>query len=330
MPVGISVLMPVYNGSLFLDDTLKSLLNQTSKDFEVICIDDSSLDNSLEILKKYAEKDKRIKVFSKTNEGSASKAVNFGLKFAQGEYLMYTSQDDLFSNNLLKVNYNTAKKENADIVVPNMVFYYPNNKNKTGLYGLLGSYDKTITGEEAFSLSLNWQIHGFILFKRNLLDNFGSKFFDFNINSDEFTTRMLYFFAKKVVFTNEDFYYRQNNPNAITKKWNPRLLESFDTAYELENFTKKKSPNKDKDIVKVWETLYNELMRISLIFYKNRKFLSKQEAKEIEKQLKKVYTLNRKKFMDINLYNFKRNKIKSIITLDYFFLKTYCLIRNIF
>ena len=67
--VAISVIIPVYNAEDFLEESLNSVLNQNFKDFEVICVNDGSKDNSLNILNKYQKKDKRIKVISQKNSG---------------------------------------------------------------------------------------------------------------------------------------------------------------------------------------------------------------------------------------------------------------------
>lgn len=292
----ISVLMPVYNGSYFLEETLNSLLAQTFRDFEIICIDDGSTDNSVEILNNFAVKDSRVKIYTKNNEGTAAKAVNFGLKHALGDYFMYTSQDDLFSPDLLRENYSLAKKNVADAIVPNLVFYHPNNKDIKGIFGLKGEYHKIISGKDAYSLSINWEISGFVLWRKELLKFNNGFLYDFNINSDEYTTRLLFFHSNKVVFSNENFYYRQNNSNAITKKWNTRLLESFDTVEQLECFVFKNSINKENDLLKVYEVYYNEMLRIASIFYSNIKTISNHnDAIEAEKKLRFIFNKNKYK-----------------------------------
>ena len=85
----VSVILPVYNGEKTLATTLESLVNQTFKDFELICIDDGSKDNTLEILKEFEKKDSRIKVIAKEiNEGLAV-ARNESLKLAKGKYITF-------------------------------------------------------------------------------------------------------------------------------------------------------------------------------------------------------------------------------------------------
>ncbi|MFP3592563.1 glycosyltransferase family 2 protein [Chryseobacterium sp. SIMBA_038] len=329
MDIAISILMPVYNGAPFLKETLDSLVQQTFKKFEVICIDDNSTDNSLKILNEYAEKYDFIRVFTKSNGGTAAKSINFGLQYVRGEYFMYSSQDDLFSEKLLEINYLKLKETNADAVVPNTIFYYPGEDKSSGIFGLNNNYSKVLSGREAFSLSLNWEITGFVLWRTNLLSHFDYKFFDFGINSDEYTTRLLYFYSNKVVFTEENFYYRQNNPNSITKKWNPKLLDSFMTVEMLERFVKNNAGNDHSDIVKIWETFYHEIFRITSIFYKNRKALTDHDFKITENKLKEIYNDNKYKFKSVVLKSTKQNLIKIFVQQNYNALKFYHLFVNV-
>jgi glycosyltransferase involved in cell wall biosynthesis len=89
----VSIVMPIYNGERFLEESLNSVLNQTFKDFELIIVNDSSTDNSLEIIKKY--QDKRIKLINnKKNKGSVA-SYNLGLKNSKGKYVAICTQDDI-------------------------------------------------------------------------------------------------------------------------------------------------------------------------------------------------------------------------------------------
>ena len=111
----ISVIMPVYNTSQYLRRSIESVLNQTYKDFELICINDGSTDNSLEILQEYATHDPRIKIINQENAG-LSCARNSALEIAQGEYISFIDSDDFWAENFLDVLYtNLTKQPKADI-----------------------------------------------------------------------------------------------------------------------------------------------------------------------------------------------------------------------
>ncbi len=114
--VAISIVIPVYNIEKYLRECLNSLVNQTFKDFEVICVNDGSKDNSLEILNEYAQKDSRFKVVSQENSGSGS-ARNNGLSQAQGKYVQFLDGDDYFEPKMLETLYNLAEENGLDIAV---------------------------------------------------------------------------------------------------------------------------------------------------------------------------------------------------------------------
>ena len=112
----VSVIIPVYNVEPYLEKCLDSLINQTLKDIEIICINDCSTDNSLNILEQFKNKDERIKLINlKENKGAAA-ARNEGLKIAKGEYLGFVDPDDYVDLNFYEELYKKAKQDDADIV----------------------------------------------------------------------------------------------------------------------------------------------------------------------------------------------------------------------
>ena len=111
----ISVIIPIYNAKDYLEDCLNSILNQTLKEIEIICINDGSTDNSLEIIQHIVEKDYRVKIINQTNKGPPE-SRNIGIKYAKGEYLFFMDSDDYLDKNSLLELYYTAKKNNLDIL----------------------------------------------------------------------------------------------------------------------------------------------------------------------------------------------------------------------
>lgn len=110
----ISVIIPVYNGEKYTNQCLDSLLNQTFKDFEIICVNDGSNDKSLAILEQYAQKDSRIKIINRQNAGPAE-ARNKGIDIATGDYLSILDCDDFFDLDMFELMYNHAVKYDTDI-----------------------------------------------------------------------------------------------------------------------------------------------------------------------------------------------------------------------
>lgn len=115
----VSVIIPVYNAAQYLERCLDSVINQTLKDIEIICINDCSTDNSLEILEEYASKDNRIKIIDfKENKGVAA-ARNAGINEAQGEYIGFVDPDDYIDSDFYAQLYKKAYETKADIVKGN-------------------------------------------------------------------------------------------------------------------------------------------------------------------------------------------------------------------
>lgn len=121
-PIGISVVVPVYNTSPFLHQRIDSILNQTFTDFELICVDDGSTDDSLKILQEYAAKDNRITVLEIPHE-NAGAARNVGMDVARGEYITFLDADDFCEPTMLEVMYEACKEKDLDVVVCRTGYY---------------------------------------------------------------------------------------------------------------------------------------------------------------------------------------------------------------
>ena len=115
----ISIIIPVYNVEKYLKRCLDSVLNQTFTDWEAICVNDGSPDNSDKILAEYAARDKRFKIVNKTN-GGLSDARNAGLKKASGKYILYLDSDDCIHPQTMEILNFFADKNNAEMVVFNI------------------------------------------------------------------------------------------------------------------------------------------------------------------------------------------------------------------
>ncbi|MCK9152240.1 glycosyltransferase family 2 protein [Methanobacterium alcaliphilum] len=123
----VSIIIPVFNTEDYLEECLDSLINQTLKNIEIICINDGSTDNSLNILKDYAARDNRIKIIDKKNEGQ-SVARNRGVKEAKGEYIAFVDSDDYINLNAYELLYDFAKKHDHDMVLCDVIRF---NSEKT-------------------------------------------------------------------------------------------------------------------------------------------------------------------------------------------------------
>jgi len=214
----VSIVMPVFNAVDYLPETVGSIKNQTYENFEVISIDDISTDGTYEYMLEISGGDPRF--FIKRREekgGTAAKAIAYALPYCHGEYYYFMTHDDLLDRDFLEKCVKRALETDADIIQPNLQFYYGNEEiKKADNYPLGGDYSQTLDNRTAFYLTLNWNIHDNSLQKMDLVRKagFSAEYF----NSCEFYARMRYLLANRIVFCDTNFYYRQNNPNALTKK----------------------------------------------------------------------------------------------------------------
>ena len=221
----ISVIIPLYNGEVFLSQTLVSLCNQQFTDFEAVLVDDCSTDSSAEIVACYTDRDPRFRyIKTPKNFGIVAKVMNFAADFAQGDYFVDSSQDDLFSVDWLEKMYSAAVNTGADAVLPDLEFYYDDESENQQIIGLKGDRSVQLTGREAFIYSLDWTIAGNALWRMDFLKETG--FSDFGMFADEYTVRLFFLLCKKVVFCDGMFIYRSDNPNAITRKFSSKLLDA--------------------------------------------------------------------------------------------------------
>lgn len=216
----VSVIMPIYNVEGYLEESLESVLNQTLRDIEIICVDDGSTDTSGEIIDRYAIRDDRIVVVHKPNAGYGH-SMNVGMQYASGEYVAIVEPDDLIKKEMLEDLYVLAKKQDVDFVKSDYAELY----GKKEAYRILPMkliHDKslynTVLQKEQIAQLYNGKIaHWTGLYKRNFLEENKILFHEspgaaFQDQGFWFQTL---FYAKKIYLTGQYYYlYRQDNPNS--------------------------------------------------------------------------------------------------------------------
>lgn len=114
--VKVSIIIPIYNTEKYIEKCLNSIVNQTLRDIQIICVNDGSTDNSMIIVRKFANNDSRIKIIEQENKKQGA-ARNAGMKIATGEYIGFIDSDDWIDLDYYEKLYNTAKKYNSDIAL---------------------------------------------------------------------------------------------------------------------------------------------------------------------------------------------------------------------
>lgn len=216
----VSIVIPVCNVENFLKECLDSVINQTMKELEIICVDDGSTDHSLDILREYEKADSRVKVISKPNAGYGN-TMNVGTDAATGEYVGIVESDDYVDKNMFQKLYQAAKQYNAEIVKSNhYTFSTHDGKQKKKLHYICTSldyYNKVLnakTCEEIYDfVMMNWTgIYKTDFLRKNQIRYNETPGASFQDNGYWFQAITL---AERIVFINEAFYYyRQDNPNS--------------------------------------------------------------------------------------------------------------------
>lgn len=170
MDVKVSIIVPVYNVASYLDTCLMSCINQTFRDLEIIVVNDGSTDESLRIIKEYADKDDRIRVIIKENQGLVY-ARKSGLEAAHGEYVFHLDGDDYIEINAIELLYNEAVKSGADYVECNYCSVYIQSGKKQ--ISSKSTVHSELSGQD-FLLSMirneKWNIWGRLM-RKSLFDN---------------------------------------------------------------------------------------------------------------------------------------------------------------
>lgn len=127
-----SIIIPVYNAEMYLEETVESIMMQKFQDYECLLIDDGSQDESLQLMRKLAKKYSQIKIFSHKNQGPAY-TRNIGIENAEGEYLLFVDADDCLKPNILNVLYTELKERRTDVLCYG---YEEREKKRTKSYAI--------------------------------------------------------------------------------------------------------------------------------------------------------------------------------------------------
>lgn len=218
----ISIVIPVYNVEDYLEQCLKSVINQDLNDIEIICVNDGSTDNSLKILKKFASKDKRIRVISKENGGQAS-ARNLGIQEANGKYISFVDSDDFIKEDMFTKLYDVAETNDLDIAMCKVALYDNNsgNINHNAWYYKLGVFEnfnrKIFNHEDTREFTCEISVTPYNkIYKTSLLKENNILFPEGLIFEDEKFFYDVYLRANKVSIVDEFLYYYRVNRKGST------------------------------------------------------------------------------------------------------------------
>ena len=231
--VKVSVIIPVYNVEKYLEECMDSIVNQTLTDIEIICINDGSSDNSLNILEKYAEKDNRITVHSQTNKGHAI-ATNRGMDLATGDFLFFMDSDDILDLKALELTYKAAIEKDVDFVL----FKSMNYDDASGSYYETENFSMNQIAEVVGENIFNYKDIGELMFnaivtpwsklyKRDFVMKNNLRFPDGLIFEDNVFFYESLLKAEKIYFLKEFLFIRRWYDSSSTTAGDSRFLDSI-------------------------------------------------------------------------------------------------------
>lgn len=227
--IKFSVLIPYYNEGEKVIYTIKSLQVQSYTNWELVCVNDGSTDNTLDILNNLAANDNRIRIVTKENGGTPAKAINYGIPYLTGDYYFYSSKDDYFEPDFFLEAYNVLESKDYDVVVPNLYLHF---ENYDKLFFDTSEYlNVEMTGERLSELCAFGKVQGNAFFKVAIVKSVGC--YSFSYNSDEYSAVVYYKKCKLGSFCKSSFYYNQCDPTAYTRVVSLKELTQLETNVRL-------------------------------------------------------------------------------------------------
>lgn len=283
----ISVIVPVYGAEKFLDRCIKSIINQTYKNLEIILVDDGSKDNSPIICDKWSKIDNRIRTIHQTNQG-VSKARNTGLENIKGEYFIQIDSDDYIDENMIERMYNQMIIDGTDLVVCD---FEKGSEEEYVFDESINGLCEIINSEEALHRIYN-DSHSILryvvpwgkLYKKELFD--GIQYPVGKIFEDIYVTHHVLGRCSKIsVIDNKLVYYYQNSESIMNKKFHIGKLDYLDALLDRIQFFENKDMNDLQNIA------YDEYLHSLIWEYSRARDIlhNKDIQKDIKNRFRCVY-----------------------------------------
>lgn len=290
----LSVIIPVYNTSKYIEKCLNSILNQTMNNIEIIIVNDGSTDNSEEVIQKWIDENKNkieIKYFKKEN-GGLSDARNFGVKKATGEYLTFVDSDDYLDKNIYK-NLEKYMEDKIELIKFKMSTVDDNGKIIENLNGPI--FEKC-SGQEAFeklyTTDTFLEVSCIYLYKRDFFCN--NKFeFELNLYHEDFgLVPWIIINAKSVVSTEYFGYFYLKRENSITDMRNSEKekKKAYDILKHYDNAIKRiENTDFNNSTIMIFKRYYTNVLLLKVENLKGKEkteFIKCIKARKVYKNIK--------------------------------------------
>lgn len=310
----VSIIVPIYNAERYLSNCIESILNQSYKNLEILLINDGSTDKTMEICNSYAQKDNRIRVFNKINEG-VSKTRNLGIKCATGNYIFFIDCDDFLEINAIEKLYEYTKEYEV-IKINYLVFEKEKEKYRV-------EYKGEFSNIKIMKEIINGKIGGFCwgyLIKRELLNNI---LFDEETSYMEDTIFIIQVLlnTKKIKIVENTYYNHVIHGFSLTNTKNNILKTIKEYLYSLKKIEKIIKENTDYDC-----TLDILNKKAVIVEKEMTKIDNKDEFYQISEDMEIIDELNQILKEGIGIIKIY---VKIILSRKYFIYKLYLIIRKL-
>lgn len=230
----VSIIVPIYNAQNYINKTIKSLINQTLKEIEIILVNDGSKDESKQICEKYAKEDDRIILINKTNGGIAD-TRNVGMQIATGKYIMFLDADDLFEMDSCEKMFYAIEKSGADYVIGNYQMM-----DEDGTKWEKPAFD--VKKYQEFQLDKNDYRKSFFVMNSTAWNKiYRSEFLKKNDitfkvpypSEDDYFTSLCYMKANYAFYIPKVIYLYRNSPNSLSKNCSLQYFQVINDSYKM-------------------------------------------------------------------------------------------------
>lgn len=230
--IKVSVIVPVYNVEKYLQQCLDSIINQTLQEIEIICVDDGSTDGSLEILEKYAKKDRRVGIIKQKNAGAGA-ARNRGMLAAHGKYLSFLDSDDFFEHTMLEKAYELAEKDQTDFVVYKSDQYHTEKDEFVSVSWVVREkeippyhpFSHRQMTDNIFKVFVGWAWDK--LYRKDFIDSYDLKFQEQRTSNDMFFVFSALVLAKRISVLQEVLAHQRRDAKDSLSKTRENSWQCF-------------------------------------------------------------------------------------------------------
>ena len=253
----ISIIIPIYNVEKYVAQVMESVVNQTMRDIEIICVNDCGTDNSMQIVNQFAKKDTRIKVINNPHNMGIADTRNVGLNAATAPYIMWCDPDDWMQPDMCEKMYNAITKNKSDIAVcgTNVVYETDNKIAKTdiGYFNIANNETVDVSGPILGRTNVAlWNK----IFRHNIIEKYNLRFPSGKVYEDSCFFRMYMCHANKITFITDKLYnYRRRRASIMNKTFNKRASYWMDALHVVIEY------QKHMDEYGLWNINYDDFWR---------------------------------------------------------------------